>query len=224
MVPVIRHRLAWVLLRRALLLAPLILSLGGCGASQPVRPDRFFSLEPAVTEGPTGSPAPAVLLVNNLGARGFLGGRAIVFRTAEQPLMAQRYEDLLWEEPPTRAIAHALVGAIRAAGVFELVVVPADRARFDLLLGGEVERFEHRPTDRPPRVAATINLTLVRAQDRDTVVSRQLSGEEPVNGDSPEAMAEAFNRLTARLMAEVVRELRASRPRLTGKPTSGGAR
>lgn len=203
---------------RAAVLVPLVLALQGCGSAQPIRQDRFYSLEPVSLTGPTGTPARVVLLVNNLGARGFLGGRAIVYRTREEPLVARRYDDLLWEDPPTRAIAHALVGAIRSAGVVDTVVVPADRARFDLLLGGEVERFEHRPTDAPPRVAVTINLALVRAEDRGTLASRQYSGEEPVNGDTPDAMAEAFNRLTARLMAEVVRDLEALRPRLARGP------
>ena len=201
-------------LLRAALLVPLVLWLSSCGPAQPVRPDRFYSLEPAVLEGPAGPPAPVVLLVNNLGARGFLGGRAIVFRTREQPLVAQRYEDLLWEDAPTRSIAQALVTGIRAAGLVEFVVVPTDRARFDLMLGGEVERFEHLPTDSPPQVAASINLTLVRATDRSTLATRRYSGEEPVEGTTPDAMAEAFNRLTARLMAEVVRDLRSLGPRL----------
>lgn len=194
---------------------PLALSLQGCGSGPPARPDRFYSLEPPVLAVPTGPPAPAVLLVNNLAARGFLGGRAIVFRTQEQPLVAQRYEGLLWEDPPARALAQALVQAIRAAEVVEVVVVPADRARFDLLLGGEVERFEHLPTDTPPRVAATINLALVRADDRNPIVTRQYSSEEPVNGETPDAMAEAFNRLTGRLTAEVARDLQALKPRLS---------
>jgi cholesterol transport system auxiliary component len=199
---------------QASILVPLVLWLSSCGSAQPVRPDRFYSLEPAVLEGPAGPPAPVVLLVNNLGSRGFLGGRAIVFRTREQPLVAQRYEDLLWEDPPTRSIAQALVSAIRNAELVEFVVVPTDRARFDLMLGGEVERFEHLPTDSPPRVAASINLTLVRATDRSTLATRRYSGEEPVQGATPDAMAEAFNRLTARLMAEVVRDLQSLRPRL----------
>jgi len=219
-VPMMRRSVVRVPRWRAAVLACLVLALLGCGSSQPVRPDRFYSLEPPVVEGASGSPAPVVLLVNNLGARGFLGGRAIVFRTSDQPLVVQRYEDLLWEDPPTRSIAHALVTAIRAAEVVGVVVVPADRARFDLLLGGEVERFEHRPTDAPPRVAATINLALVRAEDRGTLTSRQYSGEEPVGGDTPDAMAEAFNRLTARLMAEVVRDLKALKPRLADQPAA----
>jgi cholesterol transport system auxiliary component len=196
---------------------PLALALQGCGSTPPARPDRFYSLAPPVLAAPSGPPAPAVLLVNNLGARGFLGGRAIVFRTREQPLVAQRYEDLLWEDPPARALAQALVTAIRSSGVVEVVVVPADRARCDLFLGGEVERFEHLPTDTPPRVAATINLALVRADDRSAVATRQYRGEESVLGDTPDAMAEAFNRLTGRLTAQVVRDLQGLKPRLADR-------
>ncbi len=190
------------------------LSLLGCGSSAPLRPERFYSLDPPTQQGPVGKPAPAILLVNDLGARGFLGGRQIVFRTREEPLVAQRYDWLLWEDPPTRALAAALVKAVRAAAVFRFVVIPEDRARADYLLGGEVERFEHRPTDQPPRVAASFTLALVRASDRGSMTSRRYSGEEPVEGASPDAMAAAFNRLTARLMAEVVRDLQALRPHL----------
>ena len=88
------------------------------------------------------------------------------------------------------------------------------RSHFAGIVRGEVERFEHLPTDDPPRVAASINLSLVRAEDRNTLVSRRYSGEEPVGGDTPDTMAEAFNRLTSRLMAEVVRDLQTLKPRL----------
>lgn len=191
------------------------LALAGCGSGKPVRPDRFYALEPVPIEGPAGPPAPAILMVNDLAARGFLGGRQIVYRTREAPLTVDRYPDLLWAEPPNRAIAQSLANGIRAGGVFEFVVIPADRARADYLLGGEVERFEHRPTDRPPRVVAAVNLALVRANDRGSMASRQYGGEEPVDGDTPDAMADAFNRLTARLVAQAVRDLQEVKPRLT---------
>jgi len=194
------------------------LLLCGCGASEPVKPDRFYSLHPVPLRGAGAVPAPSILLVNSLAAQGFLGGRQIVYRTRESPLVAQRYEELLWEDPPSRAIAAALVKAVRAAEVFQFVVIPADRARADFLLGGEVERFEHLPTDQPPRVSASFTLALVRANDRSSMANRQYSGEEPVDGVSPDAMAEAFNRLTARLVAEAVRDLEALKPRLVGTP------
>jgi cholesterol transport system auxiliary component len=191
-----------------------VLMLAGCGSAKPVRPDRFYALEPAALVGPAGPPAPCVLAVNDLAARGLLGGRQIVYRTPDEPLTVDRYEGLLWAEPPSRAIAQGLVSGLRAARVCEFVTIPADRARADYLLGGEVERFEHRPKDRPPRVLATINLALVRANDRQSMASRQYSGEEPVNGDTPEGMADAFNRLVARLVGEAVQDIQRVKGRL----------
>jgi cholesterol transport system auxiliary component len=204
---------AWLAALTLALVPALMVS--GCGGAEPVRPDRFFRLQPVPLVGPAGPPSAAILLVHDLAARGFLGGRPIVFRTREEPLVVQRYDTLLWEVPPPRAVADALVESIRAAGVFSHVVIPAERARADFLLGGEVQRFEHLPTDDPPRVAVTLNLALVRANDRSSMSSRQYSGEEMVDAQTPEAMADAFNRLTARLLAEAARDLQKIQSRLT---------
>ncbi len=216
------RRLALSLL--ALLLIPI---LTGCGSSAPLQHDRFYALEPTPSlEASAGSPSPAILLVNHLAARGFLGGRQIVYRTHQQPLVVERYDDLLWEEPVPRAMAQILVNAIRDARLFQFVVIPADRARADYLLGGEVERFEHRPTDQPSRVVATLNLSLVSTNDRHSLWTRRYSGEEMVRSETdgakpatPDAMAEAFNRLAARLATEVVRDLRTLKQQLQSTQT-----
>jgi cholesterol transport system auxiliary component len=201
------------LIRRPLLLLACVL-LAACASPEPASRDRFFALEPqtVVTAGP--SVAGVTLLVNDLAARGFLGGRQIVFRAAEEPLEVQRYHQLLWEDPPGRALAQALVAAVRESGLFEHVVTPAQRARTDYLLGGELTRFEHLPTDRPPRVRAELTLTLLRRDDRRSLVAKRYSGEELTGGDSPEAMIRAFDQLSARLLGEVVRDLQSLGPRL----------
>ncbi|WP_242523156.1 ABC-type transport auxiliary lipoprotein family protein [Thiocystis minor] len=204
-----RHR--W----HALSLAFLVLV--GCGSSAPLQRDRFYALEPPPSiQVPGDAATPAILLVNHLAARGFLGGRQIVYRDHRQPLLVERYEELLWEEPVPRALSQVMVNAIRNAGLFRVVAIPADRARSDYLLGGEVERFEHRPTEQPPRVVATLNLSLVSAGDRHAVWTRRYSGEEIVNATTPDAMAEAFNRLAGSLAGEVVRDLSAVQSRLKG--------
>ncbi|QVL48196.1 MAG: membrane integrity-associated transporter subunit PqiC [Thiocapsa sp.] len=198
-------------LRRPSRLLPalmLVLLAGGCGSPAPLRPDLFYALDPEPLESPLGTPLPATLLVSDLAARGFLGGRQIVFRTEAEPLQVQRYDDLLWADPVPHALARNLVRAVRHAQVFEFAVIPADRARADYLLGGAVERFEHLPTATPPRVAGALNLALVRADDRRTLRDRSFRREVEVQGDTPEAMAEAFNRLAALLAADVVRDLR----------------
>lgn len=190
----------------------LLIGLAGCGSSAPMKSDRFFALAPITSESAVGRPLPATLLVNDLAARGLLGGRQILFRTAAAPLQVQRYEDLLWEEPVARALARHLADAIRAASVYQMVLIPADRGRPDVILGGEVERFEHHPTAAPPRVVGALQLTLVGADDRRPILSRRYTAEALVSGVTPESMAEAFSRLAALLAADVVRDLRGQAP------------
>lgn len=199
------------------LLAASVL-LASCGAPEPAQRDRFYRLEPPVQAVPTASaPLRATLLVNDLAARGFLGGRQIVYRTQDQPLEVQRYNLLLWEEPPGRSVAANLAAALRAARVFEFVITPAQRSRADYILGGELDRFEHLPTAAPPHVAADFSLTLMHGADRRSVFSRRYQGQEAIEqAASAESMARAFNRLAGRLIGDAVRDLQSLRPRTHG--------
>lgn len=201
---------------RGALLAALALLLGACSSAPPAERDRFFRLEGPVAAAPAGVPVRATLVVNDLRAGGFEGGQRIVHRTAEEPLQTHRYPTLWWEEPPGRALSGLLTEALRATGLVGFVVRPDQRVRGDYLLGGELARFEHRPTDQPPRVVVDFTLTLVRAGDRSPLLSRRYQGEEPVPESTPEAMAAAFNRLAGRLIGQAAQDLLALRPRLRG--------
>lgn len=209
------------LIGAAILIAGL--ALAACGPAAPPIRDVFFSLEPQLAVAPSPHAVDATLRVGQLAARGFLGGSQIVYRDAAEPLRSQRHDSLLWEEVPARALTRSLADALRVAGVFAFVVTIADRARADWLLQGELVRFEHRPTDRPPRVSAELGLTLVANADRSSRFAKTYAGDEPIDGDTPEAMARAFNRLTARLIDEVVRDLQALAPRLTTVPNRAQA-
>ncbi|MEA3277631.1 MAG: ABC-type transport auxiliary lipoprotein family protein [Pseudomonadota bacterium] len=207
-----------MIFRSMVALVPFLIT--ACVSSEPVQQDRFYSLEPRVqalsTEAP---PVRATLLVNDLATRGFLGGREIVYRSAEEPLQVMRYPTLLWEELPGRAVAEDLVGALRTSQLFAFVITPAQRARADYLLGGELSRFDHLPTAQPPRVVAEFTLTLMRGDDRRSMLSKRYQGEEATGQSTPEAMAQAFNRLTGRLLGEVVRDLQSLRPQLRSAST-----
>jgi cholesterol transport system auxiliary component len=197
---------------RLLPLSLVLLVTAGCGSGPPLRPDVYFALDPEPIELPIGPPVSATLLIGDLAARGFLGGRQIVFRTEEEPLRVQRYDGLLWADPVPRALSRNLARAVRAAEVYAFTLIPADRGTADVLLGGEVGRFEHLPspdpTRAPSRVVGTLNLVLVRAEDRRSLWERVYHRELAVEGDTPDAMALAFNRLAALLAADLVRDLR----------------
>ncbi len=166
------------------------------------------------------APIAASLQVNELSARGFLGGRQILFRTEEAPRQTQRYDHLLWDEPVPRALSRQLAASIRDARLFRFVLIPADRGRADYLLGGEVERFEHLPTASPPRMVGTLNLTLIRASDGRPLLERRHDAEEIVAGPTPADMATAASHLANRLAAEVVADLRTWRVLTAPQPVS----
>jgi cholesterol transport system auxiliary component len=202
----------------SLALVPALLALvAGCGGGERIR-DVYFGLQATAAVTPSARPIPGTLRVSPLSARGFIGGSRIVYRTAAAPLEVQRYDAYLWEEPPARALADALLAGLRAGGVFENVVGAAAPVRADYLLTGELLRFEHRPTDTPPGVTAEMSLTLVDARSRNPMLSKTYSGFEPTPGEAgrttPEAMVAAFNRLGARLITEAVADAQASAPRL----------
>jgi cholesterol transport system auxiliary component len=190
-------------------------ALVGCGGSQPIL-DRFYRLEPAPQMAQGAPPVPAILMVNNLAARGFLGGRQIIYRTSDEPLLTKRYDTLLWDEPPAGALSSALVNALRTSKIFRFVVIPTEQSRADYILSGELQRLEHLPTAQPPRVAVTIHLTLVPEDGRNAIASRTFSDEEVIDGTTPDAMVEAFNRLGARWIASTIQDLQGRRPQLQG--------
>lgn len=203
----------WVVSSRPPILAVLsvlftLLGAAGCSVPEPAPRDRFYVLAPEIPMTPSGSePLAATLLVRDLAARGFLGGRQILYRTREQPLEIRRYDLLLWEEPAGRAIAGALALALEAAALFEFVVLPAQGSRADFVLGGNLERFEHLPTAERPTVTADFTLTLVGGRDRRPLFSRRYQGTEPTAGQGPEDLARAFNRLAGRLIGQAVQDI-----------------
>ncbi|TVQ84611.1 MAG: hypothetical protein EA400_17265 [Chromatiaceae bacterium] len=207
----VRRPLTRPVRHRPILLSALlpVLLITGCGSSGPPVTDAFFTLQPALLAAPApGLPASAGnLQVAPLAARGFLGGTQIVFRTAAEPLQAQRYDNLMWDQPPGRTLAAALAEGLRTGGAFAFVLGSADRARADFLLVGELTRLEHLPTSTPPRVAAAWTLTLLGAQDRRPRFSQAYAGEEPTGESTPAAMVLAFNRLTGRLLSAAVADL-----------------
>lgn len=202
--------------RLGVILWTLALSaLVSCGGPQPI-PDRFYRLDPSPQVTPETSPVAAILLVTNLSARGFLGGRQIIYRTSAEPLLTQRYDALLWDEPPAGAVSSALIDALRRSNLFRFVVIPSEQSRADYILSGELQRLEHLPTATPPRVAATIHLSLVSGNGWSTIASHTYSDEEDIDGTTPDAMVTAFDRLVSRLIASAIADLQGMRQQLQG--------
>ena len=170
---------------------------------------------------PSAQPVPASLLVTPLASRGFLGGSQILFRTTADPLEVQRYDLLLWDGTPGRALAEALISGLRSAGTFRYVVSVADRAQADFMLNGELSRLEHLPTADPPRVSAAFNLTLIANRNRAIQFNHSYSGSEPTPESTPAGMVTAFNHLTGKLLSQAIADIQRLAPRLSTTLASG---
>ena len=66
-------------------------------------------------------------------------------------------------------------------------------------------------------MVAVIDLSLVRSADRYALWTRRYQSAEPLSGSTPEAMADAFERLAARLVGDVVRDLKLVQPLLVAQ-------
>jgi len=207
--------------RRAVVAFVLVLCVGlsACGG-QRIR-DVYYGLDPEVSATSSARPIPGTVRVSPLTARGFIAGTRIVYRTADEPLRVQRYNEYLWADVPASAIANALLAALRSGRVFENAVGPGDPARVSYLLTGELSRFEHRPTDPMPHVAVALTLVLVDADDRRLMVSKTYAETEPTPRGAdglmrPEDMVAAFNRATGRIIDAALGDIRAQ-ARRTGR-------
>ncbi|NEX16644.1 MAG: hypothetical protein C1943_08455 [Halochromatium sp.] len=199
----------------------LLIFLASCGSSGPAQRDQFFTLQPRMRTTPSAQTVPASLLVTPLASRGFLGGTQILFRTAADPLEVQRYDLLLWDGVPGRALAEALISGLRTAGTFRYVVSVADRAQADFILNGELSRLEHLPTADPPQVSAAFNLTLIANRNRAIQFSHSYSGTEPTPASTPAGMVTAFNHLTGQLLSQAIADIQRLAPKLSATRASG---
>jgi len=203
-----------ITIRRAVVAMGLVLCVGlsACGG-QRIR-DIYYGLDPEVSAESSARPIPGTVRVSPLTARGFIAGTRIVYRTADEPLRVQRYNEYLWADVPASAIANALLAALRSGRVFENAVGSGDPARVSYLLTGELTRFEHRPTDPMPHVAVTLTLVLVDADDRRLMVSKTYAETEPTPRGAdglmrPEDMVAAFNRATGRIIDAALGDIQA---------------
>jgi cholesterol transport system auxiliary component len=199
--------------RRAVIALGLVLCVGlsACGGER-IR-DIYYALDVEVSAEPSARPIPGTVRVTPLTARGFVAGTRIVYRTAEEPLRVQRYNEYLWADVPAGAVANALLAALRSGRVFENAVGSGDPARASYLLSGELSRFEHRPTDPMPHVTVALTLVLVDAENRRLMVSKTYTETEPTPRDAnglmrPEDMVAAFNRATGRIIDAALRDIR----------------
>mgnify|MGYP001813914442 FL=1 len=184
------------------------LLLGACAAPGPAPQDSFYRLAPGVAVAPGVPVLDGTLLVNKLEPRGFAGGRNIVFVDRAAPLQVQRYHYHLWVESPALAVSDLLAGTLRQAQLARHVITPTERAIADAMISGQLLRLEHHPDAQPPAVLVELELSLIDAERRRARFFKHYRVEQPAESRSIEDAVTAFDRALARLLGDILGDLR----------------
>lgn len=173
---------------------PLALWLLGC-ATQPIEPVRQFDVAPVVD---VASAEPSQLV---LGVRPFEAAKPyrqpVVIRTS--PFELTIHPSAEWSQDPAMAVTRATTDAIIATNRFADVGDSRDLTRPDLVLIGNLRKYELDRTVQPWEAVCAARLELRDALSRKAVWTNTLTANVPLSQNAldalPEAMSEAVSNL-----------------------------
>ncbi len=188
---------------RRLLVLLLALGVSACTAS-PVPRDTFYRLETAVPARRFAQPPlPGVMEVDRVATEGVLAERAIAYQSG--PGALQRYAYEFWADPPGEMVQDALARAFRSANAAGTVVTPDLRVVPAWIVRARLLRFEQEPA--AGRVAVTLRVAVLGADDSRLVLQRDYAAEAPTAGAGAGAAAVAMGRALSDVLARMVADL-----------------
>ncbi len=185
--------------RNALSASAVLLLVAGCGTSPPVR---YYTLDLPRDErcAAPGATSPSVRLVGLSLPEG-IDRPQLVYRTGANTLVVN--DAARWGEPLKSALAGVLAGHLsRALGCVPVVQRPSGLEENGLKLGVDVQRLDVWPG------RAVVLEAVWTLRDKDKTLTRKSTLEEPLSGDSPEAMVAAQSRAVGRLAKDIAQALK----------------
>jgi ABC-type uncharacterized transport system auxiliary subunit len=175
-------------MKRAFLLAPLL--LGGCISllPKPPPPPQTFVLEAQNVERANGGAVDAVIAVAvPTGERSFLGAD-VIWRTGDQLAFVDQMQ---WSNRAELSLQSMLVETLTRQGRF-VAATPTGEARAEYEIRWNVLDFEVREDTMQARFVADVNL--VQSPGRRIIAHETVSAEAPVAGRSQTQAAQALAR------------------------------
>lgn len=189
--------------------AILVLLLSGCLTGAKYEPTTRYVLQPEVAGTANTGASSATTSGKSLGIRRLEAARpyrqAIAYLDAGYVL--GNYETAEWAELPSDTVTRALTDALAATGRFSDVGNAADMKVPDLILTGQVRRFEEVRTAEPWTAVCEVRLELRDGQNPVAVWSGTLSSSEPLERNDCSGLAAAMSKAVSKVVAEGVRAI-----------------
>ena len=180
-------------------------ALSAC-AGDPPPPETFYRLgDAAPAPALAGGPIRGILDVPQVRTQGIVGGRAILYRSAPEQVIAYHYH--AWQEPTGVMMQRALLDALRDAQAFETVATPEMRLDRTHELMGDLLRLEH-VLSGAGSVVVEIEVSLRRIAGNRLLLSKTYRAEEP-SGAAMTAAVAAFTRAVGKITAALLADLAA---------------
>lgn len=191
------------MIRKTMAALALVLAGVGCvGLNKPAPPLRYaIEPKPAIAEAASSGKTLAVRPLEP--ARPYK--QNVVYREGAE---LGAYTTVEWAELPSDAATRALIDALNASHRFVDVAKAVDLGLPDLVLTGQLRKFDLVRDTEPWTAVCEVRLELRDAGGRTLVWADTLSAAEPLaapdNGSLPAAMNAALGRLIASAVTEIV--------------------
>jgi ABC-type uncharacterized transport system auxiliary subunit len=173
--------------------------LGACLSFGPGEAAQIVYYQVTADPGPwSGGELPLTISLKPFTASEALEPEGIRYRTSE--VEGGYWTDDRWAEQVPDMVAAILDRQLSLAGIFRRVNLMESAGFADLLLGGQVHRFEEE--DRGPDWFAVVELTLEvsRSEDGEVVYHERFFEEERCEGRSVREVVRAMNRAMTRVV------------------------
>jgi len=191
------------MMRRTIAAAGLAALCAGCvGLNKPAAPLRY-AIEPKPAIAPAANSGKSLAVRPLEPARPYK--QNVVYRQGPELGV---YTTIEWAELPSDAATRALVDALAASGRFTDVAKAADVGIPDLILTGQLRKFDLVRDTEPWTAVCEVRLELRSGPERSFIWAKTLAASEPLatadNGSLPAAMNAALGRVIQDAVTEIV--------------------
>jgi ABC-type uncharacterized transport system auxiliary subunit len=169
-----------------------LLLLSACAAARGPERITTLRLQSHGFDGAGAAPSSRSIQLSPVQARGLTAGRRYVYVEAAAPAELRQASTLFWEEPPTTALEHVLVEALRSR--FTSVTGSGMAVQADERVDVRLDRFEEETdTARSARAVVAFEATAADTAGRGVVFIGRYCAASPIKGGAPSARADAFS-------------------------------
>ena len=179
-------------------IAPLALSLIGCGTPRPIR---YYSVQIPTAPTPSTSTYPIDILVGPISGPSLLHAAQIVYRTGTNQIGTYEYHR--WEDPPVEIVQRKLIRMLQCSGEYQSVSRLGNSSAGEFVVRGRLDEFAE--VDGASLTGlVTMEFELYNRNTGKILWSHFYSQTEPIQGKEVPDVVSALDRNLERGLKEVV--------------------